>query len=117
MEKPGLQSVTSQTFDAEVLQAKLPVVVEFGAVWCAPCRMMEPHLRSLAEEHAGALLVRKVDVDNEPDLADRFDVRSLPTMLVFSRGEVIGRIVGAVPQEKLRRFATAGLAAASGRAA
>jgi thioredoxin 1 len=117
MENPGLSSISGPMFDAEVLQAKLPVLVEFGAVWCAPCRMMEPYLRSLAEEHAGALVIRKVDVDSESELADRFDVRNLPTMLLFSRGEVIGRIVGAVALEKLRRFASAGLAAASGRAA
>ena len=78
----------------EALEGPLPVIVELGAAWCPPCRQLEPVLAQLAEKHAGAVAVFTIDVEEHPDLADRFGVRSLPTILAFSGGQVIAQQVG-----------------------
>jgi len=93
--------VTDATFEEEVLNSELPVLVDFWAVWCAPCRMVAPIVEELAEEKEGSLKVTKMDVDNNPDTAMKFGIRSIPTMLVFKGGEVVDQIIGAVPKSMI----------------
>ena len=95
--------VSEETFEAEVLQADLPVLADFWATWCAPCRRIAPILEDLAAEYEGRLKVAKVDVDADPTLADRYNVRSIPTLAVFKDGVLVERIVGYVPKEELKR--------------
>lgn len=101
MSKPV--SVTEETFEREVLKADLPVLTDFWAAWCAPCRMIAPIIEELAGEYEGRLKVAKVDVDANPDLASRYSVRSIPTLAVFKGGQLVERIVGYVPKTELKR--------------
>lgn len=94
--------VNEKDFEREVLQADLPVLVDFWAPWCAPCRMVEPVLKNLAREHAKALKVAKVNVDENPGLAGRYGAMSIPTMLVMVGGREVDRWVGALPENALR---------------
>ncbi|MGH2405242.1 MAG: thioredoxin [bacterium] len=96
-------SVTEQTFEAEVLEANVPVLVDFWAEWCAPCRMIAPVVDDLAQEYAGRLKVVKVDVDENRDLALRYNVRSIPTLGLFKDGELVKRIMGYMPKGELKR--------------
>lgn len=86
--------VTSANFDAEVLQSEIPVLVDFWATWCGPCQMLGPELAKLAEEQDGVIKVRKVNVDEEEDLAEKFNVMSIPTMLVFKNGQQTAKKIG-----------------------
>jgi thioredoxin 1 len=94
-------TVTEATFDAAVLQARLPVLVDFWAGWCPPCRWLEPVLEELAAEEAGRLLVAKVDADANPGLVRRYGTLALPSLLVFVDGVERARIVGARPKGRL----------------
>jgi thioredoxin 1 len=98
---PGMRAVTDQTFDAEVLQAGSPVVVDFWAPWCGPCRVMEPILDELAVQHQGRVKFTKMNVDDNQETANRFDILSIPTLLVFKGGEVQKKLIGAVPRRRL----------------
>lgn len=92
---------TDQDFDNEVLQSDQPVLVDFWAVWCGPCRQMAPVIDSLADRYAGRIKVGKLDVDHNPWSAQRFDVRGIPTMLLFKGGHPVEQIVGSVPESRL----------------
>jgi thioredoxin 1 len=94
-------TVTEATFDAAVLKARLPVLVDFWAGWCPPCRWLEPVLEELAAEEAGRLLVAKVDADANPGLVRRYGTLALPSLLVFVDGVERARIVGARPKGRL----------------
>ena len=94
---------TDLDFDAEVLQADQPVLVDFWATWCGPCRQMAPVIDSLAERYAGKVKIGKLDVDHNPQAAQRFNVRGIPTMLLFKAGQPVEQIVGAVPESKLSK--------------
>jgi len=95
--------VTDAAFEKTVLQADLPVIVDFWAPWCGPCRMVAPTLDKLAQEYAGKLLVAKVNTDENPLWAQKYGVQGIPTMLFVYGGKVVHRQVGALPEPMLRR--------------
>ena len=92
--------ITKDNFEAEVLQAEKPVLVDFWAVWCGPCQMVGPVLEEISEERDD-LIVGKVNVDEEQELAAQFGVMSIPTMILFKGGEAAGKLVGAMPKEEI----------------
>lgn len=94
---------TSATFDTHVLASDVPVVVDFWAPWCGPCRAVAPVLASIATERADELRVVKVNIDEEPELAVRYDVASIPTILLFDAGEPVARTVGARSKRELEK--------------
>jgi len=94
--------ITDAAFEKSVLQSTLPVVVDFWAPWCSPCRMVAPILEKIAKESAGKLIVAKVNTDENPDWATRYGVQGIPTLLLISGGKVIHRQVGALPEPNLR---------------
>jgi thioredoxin 1 len=93
--------VTTDQFDAEVLQSSVPVLVDFWAVWCGPCRAIAPHVDAIAQEYAGRAKVVKVNVDEEPEIALRYGIQSIPTLLFFKDGKVQDMIVGVVPKQTI----------------
>ena len=93
--------ITKENFEEAVLQSQLPVLVDFWATWCGPCRMLAPILEELAEEYAGTAVIGKVNVDEEPELANRFGITSIPTLLLFKNGQVSATSVGFRPKEQL----------------
>jgi thioredoxin 1 len=97
------KTVTDSTFDAEVLGSDRPVVVDFWAEWCGPCKMVAPVLEEIATEHSDKLTVAKVNIDENPEIARRYQIMSIPTISVFSGGEVVKSIVGAKPKAALLR--------------
>ncbi|MGC6481270.1 MAG: thioredoxin TrxA [Porticoccaceae bacterium] len=99
--------VTDASFDADVLQSELPTLVDFWAPWCGPCKMIAPILDELAIEYAGKIKVCKVDVDSSPESAAKFNVRGIPTLLVFKNGAVEATKVGALSKGQLTEFVDA----------
>jgi thioredoxin 1 len=93
--------VTDENFEAEILKAETPVLVDFWAVWCGPCRQVAPSVEALATEYEGKLKVGKMNVDDHQQVPQKYGIRSIPTLLVFKGGQVVGQIVGAVPKSKL----------------
>ena len=91
----GIITLTTNTFDEIIASADTPVVVDFWAEWCGPCKMIAPILSEIATEQTGKVTIAKLNVDENPDLAMRFNVMSIPTLLVFRNGEVAKRLVGA----------------------
>lgn len=98
--------VTDASFEKVVLQSNIPVVVDFWAPWCSPCRMVAPVLEKLAKEYAGKLLVAKVNTDENPEWAMKYGVQGIPTMLFVSAGKIAHRQVGALPEPMLRMIVT-----------
>src|SRR5579863_6108681 len=93
--------VSDSTFDAEVIKSSTPVLIDFWAPWCAPCRAIAPAIDDVANEYAGRLKVVKINVDDNPDTAARYGVRGIPNLLIIKGGQVKEQIVGAVPKSHL----------------
>ena len=94
-------TITRENFEAEVLNSSVPVLLDFWATWCGPCMMIAPTLAEIAAENAGKLKVGKVNVDEEMELAMRFGVTSIPTLVVMKDGQIVNKAVGAMPKAKL----------------
>jgi thioredoxin 2 len=103
---PGapVQAATAAAFDAAVRDSALPLVVDFWAPWCGPCRMVAPELEKLARTHAGEWLIVKVNTDEVPDLGERYRIRSIPTMAVMQHGHELARAAGAMPAAQIEAF-------------
>ncbi len=95
--------ITDQNFQQVVLDSPVPVLVDFWAVWCGPCRVIAPVMEELAREYDGRLKVGKLDVDHNPDTAAKYGIRSIPSLMIFKEGEAVDMIVGAVPKQQLVR--------------
>lgn len=98
------KAVTDASFQADVIQSDLPVLVDFWAAWCGPCKAIAPALEELAGEFEGRLTIAKVDIDDNPDAPIRYGVRGVPTMLLFRGGEVAATKVGAEPKGRLKAW-------------
>ncbi|MEN9355219.1 MAG: Thioredoxin [Fibrobacterota bacterium] len=93
--------LTDANFEAEVVKSDLPVLVDFWAPWCGPCRQLAPSVEALATEWVGKVKVGKLNTDEAGDTAARFGIRSIPTLMVFKGGEVVATLVGALPKDKI----------------
>lgn len=100
-----LLHLTNENFDREVLKSKTPVIVDFWAAWCPPCRMLAPVFEDLSneKEYAGKLKFAKLDTEEAPEIASRYGIMSIPSLLIFAGGKVKGTIVGAVPKDELKK--------------
>ena len=104
MASDKLITLTDSNFDAEVLKSTEPVLIDFWAPWCGPCRAIAPVVELIAGDYAGKLKVGKLDIDQHPKTATQYDVRSIPMLLLFKDGKVQGQIVGAVPRAKIEEM-------------
>lgn len=105
-------AVSQATFDSEVLKSSSPVLVDFWAAWCGPCKMVAPVVDKIAEQYKGRLKVVKVDTDENPNVAVQYDVHGIPCLILFKSGEPVDRIVGYVPEKHLATMLEKHLAAA-----
>jgi len=101
MAKP--EDVGEADFEAKVVKSSIPVLVDFWAVWCGPCRMVAPIVDELAEEFDGKLATFKVDVDTNPGIAEKYGIQSIPTLLIFRDGQLVKQLVGYMPKPQLKQ--------------
>jgi thioredoxin 1 len=97
----GILILTDSTFDEQIGSSSTPLLVDFWAEWCGPCKMIAPILEDISAEQAGRVAIAKLNIDDNPNTAQRFGVMSIPTLLLFKDGELVSRIVGAKPKGKL----------------
>lgn len=97
-----IPKVSETSFQAEVLDSPTPVIVDFTAVWCGPCKMLDPIVKQLAQEWEGKIRFVKLDVDDNPDLAMKYQVMGVPTLILFSQGKPVERVTGYQPKERLQ---------------
>ncbi len=90
--------ITDANFDSEVINSDKPVLIDFWAVWCGPCKLIAPVVEEISNEYTGKFKVGKMDIDNNPNVAMKYGIRSIPTLLIFKDGKVVDQIVGAVPK-------------------
>ncbi len=103
------KTVTDASFATDVLASQTPVLVDFWAEWCGPCRMIAPALEEIAEELEGRVTVAKINIDDEPETADRFGIRTIPTIMLFRDGEVVATTLGAQTKSALKRWVESAL--------
>ncbi len=101
MEEKALIHVTDQQFEGEILKSEIPVLVDFWAPWCAPCHIVAPALEEIAKKFSGKIKVAKMNVDDNRDTPGSYGIMSIPTLIFFKNGEIVDRIIGAVPQARL----------------
>tara|TARA_B100001142_G_scaffold298434_1_gene321592 strand:+ start:583 stop:939 length:357 start_codon:yes stop_codon:yes gene_type:complete len=99
----GPVNVTDNTWEDEVLNSDLPILVDFWAEWCGPCKMIAPAVHDLAEEYTGKLNVAKVDIDNSPEIATKYGIRSIPALIFFKDGKPVDQVIGALPKGALKK--------------
>jgi len=107
----GVEKVSDADFEAQVLKASEPVVVDFWAEWCGPCRMIAPALEEIAGSLGGKVKIVKLNVDESPKTAQKYGIMSIPTLMMFKNGELASRQVGAAPKQKLEAWITSAAAA------
>ena len=100
----NVQEFNELNFETEVLQSDVPVLVDFSATWCGPCKAIAPLVGQLADEYAGKVKVGTIDIDESPGIAQRFGIRGVPTLYVFKGGEVVGKMVGAAPKQNIAQL-------------
>lgn len=93
--------ITDANFEQEVIKSEIPVLLDFWAVWCGPCKMIAPFVEEISGEYDGKVKVGKVDVDNNPQISMQYGIRSIPTLLVFKDGKIVDQIIGAVPKNSI----------------
>ena len=104
MASENIVEVTDANFQTEILQSKVPVLVDFWAAWCAPCRAIAPHVEALAKDYDGKLRVGKCDIDSNPQFPTQYDIRSIPTLMLFRNGKVVAQRAGASDAASLRAW-------------
>jgi len=102
MASEKILNLTDENFDDQIQKLDGPVIVDFWAAWCAPCKVIAPVLEEIAEEMAGKATVAKVDVDQHSDVAHRFGIRSIPTLMIFKGGKIVDQWVGTAPKQQIR---------------
>ncbi len=107
----AIKHVSDATFDSDVLQAETPVLVDFWAPWCGPCRMIAPIVEELADEYVGKLVVAKVNTDENPEVPGKLGIRGIPTLILFSGGKEVDRMVGFAPKPVLKQKIDAAITA------
>jgi len=97
----SIGQLTDSNFESEVLSSEKPVLVDFWAVWCGPCKMVEPELEKLAEEKSEELRIGRLNVDDNRDIAIKYGITAIPTMILFKKGQVVKKLIGVMPKDKI----------------
>lgn len=100
----AILTLNEDNFDQEIKRSEFPIVVDFWASWCPPCKVIAATLEQIAGEFVGRARIGKVDIDDNGDLANRFGIRSIPTLVVFKQGKVVDQLIGAAPKDQVRRL-------------